>query len=688
AARIREEEMGAAASPISIGAANQIGERGVFRLPGLMIAVSLMDSGVEIIENGEVIYRCSLKKVKELLPILVEEYGAKMVYLYGGFYELSNLSTKVHTCPDKNPNLVKSQDNRAYVMVGYQCKSVRLTISKGEVLLNDRFGNSFSHKGMLKDVEDPDSELRLNPLLSDTDALQDLKDTIQEAKRLGLDIFVDIIPWVSPDAIGSKEEKGMIPYQWTIHRDLASYGIGEGFDSWKEEEKEDFIKKILNEKNNDNGYKYPEFAAVRVKEQDKEKVVLVRRFRFYGLDSADQVVLNIFLREVQEYLINTIKRLVDLGITGVRVDQAGRLLKKDFLRTYGYLFAQDEINTLESWRSESGYGLHEEPLGYIISKAKGYAKAQGKEIKILAEAYNGEHTPLAGLGVDMLYYENLYKDFMKLAREVNPTNIHHLTKTIEHAIKNRPNLLVYISNYDEFSGCYIGGPLEQMRMFLVPSAYMGVPVMVDLREIMGHGGQAITIPGGIEPDGTYRHAFVATQELEERMDFAGIKKLVENGPFVRLIQHFFANVHTDKVIKPELRSSEDGLSLILTWETEKVDLKNEQVWAVEEWIDFRPYVTQFVEVPYAEFQAAKEGRLKRIDSLDSSVETPMEFKEQDGKYCLGSVGIPGKIYYKVKPLPADRKLKALGIEINSIRITPECVGCAYFECYQGEPFFV
>ncbi|MFA5351556.1 MAG: hypothetical protein WC357_09560, partial [Candidatus Omnitrophota bacterium] len=458
------------------------------KIEGLTVAISLMDLGAEIVD-GQVIYRDSLRKATQMLYLLAQ-YQVSGVYIYAGLYEPSEISRQLHQVPTPS---------RQYIEVGNTTVTVSNYTTKNKIVngieLRDSFGNSYSIYDMG----------RLNPRLS-SNPEYDLKEFIRVAHYLGIEVTVDFIPWLAPDAINEQN------YSWTFHKEL-SLQEQEYYSSLSEADKKKFIRSLLE--------KDGSFAVVRINE-GKERLVLVKHLWDWGIN-VDEIVIDPFNEEVRLYYLRSLQALIDLGADKVRVDLGHLLLKKHLkYRFIDFLGA----------RYGAALDSMPEPLKIIMDEARAYAQSKGKNIQFIYEAYeDADRNELLELGAYQVYFKDLFDKYCLVANGVSAelfTNIikHFVFTNIafrQYSDPKRYPFQTFPSNSDEYSLCHLGGARIALSMTLITLAYLGMPVMVDLREWMGHMGHIIPIVGGGD-----RHFFVTDEELASRDNFEKLSAVLEN----------------------------------------------------------------------------------------------------------------------------------------------------------------
>lgn len=492
--------------------------------PNLILAVNLSDIGAKI-EGGRVVCNGdSLNNVEELIPLLAES-GVGIVYFYGGLYEMSKLSKKVHDNPaHNNDSRVITSDKTTVLVRDYPTQ--RETV--GGVELKDAFGNPFSIYSMN----------RFNPRLStgDTDtAREHFARVVNKVHRAGMKVIVDFIPSLSPDAINEKN------LRWIEHKELDD-SDKELFRNMPESAKEAWLKGLL-ERPENNAYFTVEYAPGRV--------VLGKHVVSLGTNF-DQTRLDPLNGDVQRYYTESLKSLIDLGVDIVRVDLAFHLLV---------------------------HGLPDEkqPLKIIIDAAKDYARSKGQEMAFALEAYvdEAEQKWLERLGADHVYSMRLFEAYWNIVR--NNGNAGGIKDAVWHALFSEQRPLIFPSNFDQTALTAIGGGTKGFAMLLMAIGILRkakAPVMFDLRDWLLHRGHLLKMPPGGSPDpySQSQHLFVTEEELKIRADFSKMKDAVKNAPLKKVMQDFYNSAPTDKeqYIESPGISHQDKL-FPLCWKAENGD---------------------------------------------------------------------------------------------------------------------
>ena len=489
--------------------------------PNLILAVNLSDIGAEI-EGGRVVCNGrSLSNIEELIPPIAES-GVGTLYFYGGLYEMSELSKKVHDNPAHNNNSRVITSGKTTILTG-NYPTQRETV--GGVELKDVFGNPFSIYSMK----------RFNPHLSTGDsdtAREHFGRVVNKAHRAGMKVMVDFIPSLSPDAINENN------YRRTEHKELDE-SANELFRNMPESEKEAWFKDLLARPEN-NAYFAVELPG---------RVVLGKHVVSLGTNF-DQTRPDPLNEDVRRYYTESLKGLIDLGVDIVRVDLAFHLLI---------------------------HGLPDEkqPLKIVIDAAKDYARSKGQKMAFILEAYNdSEREWLERLGGDHVYSIRLFEAYWNIVR--NNGNAGGIKDAVWHALFAKPKPLIFPSNYDQTALTAIGGGTKGFAMLLMAIGILrNTPVMFDLRDWLLHHGHLLKMPPGGSPDpySQSQHLFVTEEELKIRADFSKMKDAVKNAPLKKVMQDFYNSAQTGKeqyIESPGILSHQDKL-FPLCWKAENGD---------------------------------------------------------------------------------------------------------------------
>src|SRR3989338_3923210 len=402
-----------------------------------MVTISLMDSGAEIMMDGQLIYRGSLEKGEEILDVL-EQSWVKEIYIYG-LFKVSEISEEMHQVPNAGRHFIPKAKPIVRVE-GYTTKYKKI----GNVVFKD-FSLPFS-------IDDPAA---LNPQLSEGDVKQAVKKYTDKAHRLGMKVFVDFFTYRAPDRVNENN------YKRTFYKELSEQENAH-YRSLNDEKKREFVEAILIRPENDR------FSVARLTENNQERIILVRLFSPWGTN-VDQVVFNVLLPEVQDSNIDLINELLDLGADGFRADLMNWLLKK-YLRAYFELLPEAQKRMFDELP---------EPLKRIIAKTKAGAKGIGKEIEYIAETYNEEDAnELSNLGVDRFYYPEVFMEYVKIVKE--GASVEGLKQKIEQILPRRKRWIIYPSTFDQIALEKLGGPRKGFAALIQALHFLGLRAMVDL----------------------------------------------------------------------------------------------------------------------------------------------------------------------------------------------------------------
>lgn len=490
-------------------------EESVARAEGLMLGIPVMDAGAEFHE-GRIVYRNSLKKIGNVFPVLVEEWGMKEIYLYGGLFEMpgdqfsgTGINRQLHQVEySEESRFLRSADGRVTIAIsGYDTKREAL----GDLILRDEHGNPFS------------STRKLNPHLSDSAESRgsyektenDLRQLIKKAHAAEVSIFVDFIPWVAPDAIHSGNidqtfSRRLSPEELLHYRSLNS------------EAKQDFIEELLR--------RDVTFFAVEMGEGENAEVVLVKHLMSdFGTPNVDEAILNLFHPQAQQDYIDFLKGLIDLDVDGVRIDLGHVLLRKNLT---GYMNA---------------FGLpvpDHEPWQKIMDAVKAYAAAQGKSFKFIMEVYNDDdRAALQALGADV-YYNHVFSDLYRIGKKDPYVKAWGLEGSLLAALKNK-GFVIYPSNYDQTPLAHFHlSPAAILMLFSAVAegrGDAGLRSFVAWRDALGMSGDVIPVPGGdriksdpnLEAESAHPHVR-KMEELEIRTDIEKLKAAIPESPLARV----------------------------------------------------------------------------------------------------------------------------------------------------------
>lgn len=425
------------------------------RFSTLTVPVNVLDAGSGI-RNGRIVTERAVSKIRRLLPDLARA-GAGGVYLYNGLYTPSALGARVHTVPTAGDHVIEAGAVKVLVR-NYQTKrmigSARENGRSRAVPLSDAFGNNFSvdmSQWNPAAFEGATNEARW----------AELADFTADAHRWGLRVTVDLVPWLSPDALNEHN------YTWAKDK----FEVAGDMAAWSDE-------RLLNH--------YFDHALLRIEKDGKPARVMVGHFT-PGKDQIDPDFSN---PDYQRFLIDHLKRLIDAGVDRVRIDMAHRLGTPQ----------KDAV--WHAWTK-------------VISEAKAHAAARGRRFQFLMESY-----PEYG-------NDQWRSDFLRLypeeqVYEVDPFHAYEalvrgegdgltpLRNALETARRERNGRsVVFPSNYDEPSLRNLGGPKAAFLALLLTYERLGVPLMIDLRELLDEEGHNIPQAGGQDAHGdNFRHPFL------------------------------------------------------------------------------------------------------------------------------------------------------------------------------------
>jgi hypothetical protein len=413
----------------------------------LTVVANVMDVG-SYFHGNSILYERSLPKLKKLLPEYAE-MGATEIYLTNGLFTPSEMGKKVHTVPPKSPIFVYAR--KAISMLGGTYFTKRKWLNG--TWFDDRHGSNFSTSDMR--VLNPDAF----DSTTNTGRWAELAEFVARARQLGMKVKVDLVPWLSPDGI-TKDNWTWAKYHQKVPEDDRSLPD----------------ERILE--------KHPGNSLVKWEENGESVRVLVGNFS-PGVDQVDPDFNN---PGYQAYLIDYLHHLIDAGVESVRVDMAHRLNSP--LATDGW----------QDWTK-------------VINDAKDYAKSKSQTFHFLMEAYPEGGPDWRGLFLDRfpqeaVYHADPFHNYERISKGEGE-GLLHLKQAMEHARSHPGQWWAFPTNFDEWSLKNMGGPQDAFLALLLTYARLGVPLMVDSRELMGQAGQNIPQAGGQDRDrdGNFRHPF-------------------------------------------------------------------------------------------------------------------------------------------------------------------------------------
>jgi len=549
-----------------------------------IFATYLLDLGVET-SRGPQEYADSIKKVIRLLP-MIKTTGFNRIYAYG-LFPPSKFSEAVHQVTTSGKHYVRS-GNATTIVNGYETKKIKI----GEHMYRDVHGNIFSIPGItelnyerlhaqLRDntpqIPEQPPALLINARLSESSAAEDLLTLRAEADRAGIGLVFDGFAWIAPDAIDAAN------YRLTVYKELSPEEKEQYQTLTTEQSRQRYIDQILDRPEN------YQFCAVRITENNQERPILVVHLR--GFDkNADQALLNVFLPEVQQYLINSYIALIDAGATGIRIDLAHELLKHNFVNQ----IPADLRWTLWSWKIINNPELSPEPWETVFSAVNAYAEQKNKTIELYLETYaDYDKRKLQQLAADkprlhiMNYDDRLFHAWYEINQYDHHAGIlrdavNHLTLTLI-ASKDKPSIATYASNFDQIALSIIENyriglmkqplsvPRDGMKIMLLVLRQLGVPVMIDIRDFIEHSGQINSIAGGTNVhDAKHLHLPPTAEEIDKRSDFTEFELLVRNSRWTKLIRSVYSKLTTkEERFITGLDNSNLDRFIGISWKTEK-----------------------------------------------------------------------------------------------------------------------
>lgn len=408
---------------------------------GRVAAVNLMDAGSRIEGDGFTTAR-GLAKVARLFPTLARR-GFTQVYLYNGLYAMSALGDMIHRDGGASPRLVKSGPAQVRVE-GYTPKRM-----ERDGLVYRDHGNNFSIASMD----------RLNPAVVDGVTNEErwarFAEAVAAARRAGLGVVVDFNPWISPDALTPETAR------------------------WAEE-----VRPVVGadrDRSDEELLAQPDNAEFALLTFGAERLLVKNCF-----PGKDQMKPNPRHPDYAAYLDRSLRRLIDAGVTGVRVDMAGDL-------------------------TVSQVGVDWEFWGRLIEDARRYAESKGQKIHFIMEAFkdNWPERFLDRYPDNYVYHAAPFHIFRALAKG-DRAALPELRRDLDDILsRRRGQYVVYPTNFDEPSLRAMGGPTAAFVAMLLTYERLGLPLLLDLRELMGEEGQNIPQAGGETRDeaGRFQHPF-------------------------------------------------------------------------------------------------------------------------------------------------------------------------------------
>ncbi len=599
-------------------------------IPELMGAFNLMDVGAEKRTDGTVTYSDSFQKLKRLLPFF-RALGYGKIYLYGGLYEMGEISKRLHGVAADPSRYVVDDDAfpRTMIRGGYGVKA--------DGVLADNKGNSFS----------PISMRDLNPRLSDAytednfskgsheKSRAQLTEVAEAAKAQGMKVVADFIPWLAPE--GVTEDNYKMFFYKELPDDFTQARFKKSFPDLSEEQKQEAMRELIAKGG---------FFVKRFGEPGSDRLVLIRHM--YNEPGVDQAMPNPFHPLTQEYYLNTLKDRLAEGVEEVRVDLAHKLLRQNLKPIFdGWL--------VDGWQVGPGgeYRESEEPFETVIRQAKAYAAEKGQVMEFDMEAYDvigpehvAVHRHLQSIGADRAYFVPVHHDYRRLAKGEIDTNHFQGLFELVHNLKNgklsgrdvTPLLeMIFASNYDEPSLNQMGGPKRAMWLLLLLMAKSGVPVLMDFRDMLDHFGQFIPIPGS-------SHPFPTLSERERRRDFNGLISELERAPSIQEARALNELEASEKPINLVFLDNEKRYQFIsAAWNNPGLEAGASPEWRVAV-MNFKPHDDQVIWVD----SPVKEGAWEAVDSTTGEI-----FQIEKGR--IRGVVMPSTLSYRtLRIVPAAR----------------------------------
>lgn len=508
-------------------------------VPNLIVAVNMLDLGASY-DNASASVRTAgaIPKLSSLLS-LWKEVGFGTVYPYG-LYETGKISRGLHSVEDASIHWIGDTADgtlpRVLVSVnGYETKR------RGN--LRDNHGNNFSPQD-LTTVDPRHSGSDFSPEAGTAEkSAEELSNLMKQMKAEGLGAIFDFIHWRAPESVNVSN------YKQYFYRELTE----DEREDWEAAHNDVARLAVMKNLTRTGGY----FAA-RISEDGKERLILVQHM--YNEPGRDQAVRNPFNPDVIAKSKKEIEVAIDRGARGIRIDLAHKLLNSE-LKPMMEKWAAEGWSTDPSGAYRSGY----EPLKDLIEHGKRYAAAKEQEFFVIAEAYMPyHHDQLRSVGADAVYYENLYKDYVKIASGTSGLSARNLADGILTAFQKR-DLFSFPSNYDVSPLKHTRGSREAFLLPLVILALSGVPVMIDGRELIDQHGQLVPIPGR-------DHPFPTDEEIRKRRDFDHFRWQMEGSPFVHMVRRFLDLIDGRKLTNLKVidnQNRDQFISLDLEFEQKK-----------------------------------------------------------------------------------------------------------------------
>ncbi|MBL0059630.1 MAG: 4-alpha-glucanotransferase [Elusimicrobia bacterium] len=446
------------------------------------VIINVLDAG-SYLDGGHLNTKRGIPKAKRSLREL-RELGIGEVYLFNGVSTPSQMGIEVHTTKDRQWRF-RYAGNAVSLVHGYQPK--RMVTEEG-ILMEDSKGSNFSRY-------DP---AELNPNVFDGkdngERWKEIQDFAEEAHRWGIKVKMDLVLWMSPDAITPKN------WAWAESR-------------WRvpDEESNRTDEEIL--------FNHPGHSLVRWSEGDKKVRVLVGNF---GV-GADQVKPDFANPDYQNHIKEYLQRLVDAGVDGVRVDMA-------------HLAISPQRDP--EWKTWSS----------LIHEIQSYAAAKGAEFHFLMEAYREhEHFDwrddfLQHFPMESVYDEKPHQLLEKIVLG-DPHALEELNRHLEKLGTKKGQHTFFATNYDDPAlrnmarrdsrGEPIESPQEAFLALALTYSYLKqIPFLVEWRDLSYEEGQNFPQAGGEDwVWNNFRHPFLR----QARRGYLAYRRVFHRSPRRNLV---------------------------------------------------------------------------------------------------------------------------------------------------------
>jgi len=580
-------------------------------VPNLFLGVNLLDLGAAYnFSSGTVTTQGGLKNLRDLVPA-IEAAGFGTVYPYGGLFATGKISEGLHSVETNGLHWVGDTTDGSLPRV---LVSVSGYDTKKDGALRDSHGNAFSVIN-LKDLEPRHASAGLNGP-NDTEDL--LRQSMSAMKEEGMRTFFDFIFWRAPEDVTAGN------YKQYFYRELNADERYEWDAAHTDEQRLKVMKSLIR---GDASGRLPGYFVSRINEGGQERLILVQHM--YNEPGRDQAVRNPFNPEVIADAKKEIELAIDRGAEGIRIDLAHKLLNSE-LKPMMARWRE------EGWLTDSDGTYREdyEPLRDLIEHGKRYAGTTGRPFYVLAEAYMPyHHDRLLELGVDAVYYENLHKDYTRMAAGDTAITARNLGDGLETAFKSK-DLFGWPANFDVQPLKQSGGSREAFLLALVILARTGAPVMIDARELMDQHGQLIPIPGG-------QHPFPTSEEIRKRRDFNHYLWQFKQAPFSKTIREFLHLINGRQLTDLKILDNENRDQFI-SFELEFLDGEDSQ--AKKEHL-----LVVLNMKPSADRVIWSQGVASAKEGVMADLQTGEQFNVKDGR--VQGIVFPAEVQYRIlKPI--------------------------------------